>query len=84
MNLTKAELKDILKANTTVEVTFTKVNGENRVMDCTLHESILPKIELVLEHSKKAQNDSIISVWDINQNGWRSFRIANLVDYRIK
>lgn len=84
MNLTKTELKEILKSNSNVEVTFTKVNGEHRVMDCTLHESVLPKSELPLEHSKKAQNDSIISVWDIKQAGWRSFRIVNLVDYKIK
>jgi hypothetical protein len=82
MKLTKAEIKEILKNNTTVEVTFTKVNGEQRVMNCTLHESVIPKSELPLEASKKSQNDSIVSVWDITQNGWRSFRVDNLVSIK--
>ena len=84
MNLTKFDLKSILKSNTSVEITFTKVNGEKRVMNCTLHESVLPKVDLPIEPSnRKAQSDSIISVWDIDEEGWRSFRVANLVDYKL-
>jgi len=78
---TRDGLIDMLRNNVVV-VTFTKVNGDERVMHCTLQASYIPNApskngELVIE-SKTSSNTNTVSVWDINANGWRSFRVENV------
>ena len=51
-------------------VTFTKKDGSYRVMHCTLHEDCVPE---VLEEDYK-KTDEVLSVYDIDKFGWRSFR----------
>lgn len=63
-------------------VTFTKKDGETRVMTCTLQESAIPKEHRPkpLEEGKtpRKRNDESLSVWDINAQGWRSFIYNNI------
>ena len=61
-------------------VTFTKINGETRVMPCTLKEDIIPKVEY---KGNKKPNESAISVWCLDKQEWRSFRVDNVVDLQI-
>lgn len=72
-----------LKSNV-CEVIFTKVDGTERRMVCTLYESYLPK-QIELEES--IQNNSTpktsISVWDVEKNGWRSFKIENVSSFKV-
>lgn len=61
------------------EVTFTKLDGETRVMPCTLDTSLLPAS--TVSESKAVQRSFkplTLSVWCTDQNGWRSFRVANV------
>jgi len=56
------------------------VNGEERVMDCTLQANLIPNAptqngQLIVEGKSTSNN---ISVWDVKANGWRSFRIVNV------
>lgn len=64
------------------EVTFTKVNGERRVMRCTLDSRYMPAYDekYLEEQHKKAENKDVLAVWDLHANGWRSFRI-DTVEY---
>lgn len=71
MELNYDDIKNCLQ-NTVAKVEFTKLNGEQRVMLCTLMEEHLPKIESV---STKPKSNTHLSVWDLEKNGWRSFRI---------
>jgi len=76
---TRDGLVDLLRHNI-VSVTFTKVNGEERVMDCTLQAKLIPNAptqngELIVEDKSTSNN---IAVWDVKAQGWRSFRIANV------
>jgi len=78
MIFTRDGLIDMLRSNI-VTVTFTKVNGDERVMTCTLLSEHIPNApttngELVV----KETSSSTVSVWDINANGWRSFRVENV------
>ena len=60
-------------------ITFTKVDGTERTMTCTLDPAILPVVELKEEKlvSKKLNMDTLrVFVTDIQE--WRSFRIENL------
>ena len=75
-----AILRDLRKY--VIEVTFTKVNGENRVMRCTLRPELLPSryaTQDITEETKfHEQNPDVISAWDIQKGGWRSFRIDSV------
>ena len=63
-----------------LEVTFTKVNGDERIMNCTLIEDITPLITTVIKEDapERKVNLDIMSVWDVDAKGWRSFRVANI------
>ncbi len=68
-----------------LEVTFTKVNGEKRIMNCTLMEGILPSNpteETTKDTKEKKVNEDVLSVWDVDSNGWRSFRVKNITRVR--
>ena len=75
---TRDGLVDMLRHNL-VTVTFTKINGEERVMCCTLQSSYIPNApttngEIVIKETKS----DTVSVWDVNANGWRSFRVNSV------
>lgn len=59
-------------------VTFTKTNGDERIMKCTLMDEYLPEQTDLEEFTNKSKNDSILAVWDIEASGWRSFRVENV------
>jgi len=73
---TKADLKNLLDQNVVV-VDFTKLNGDKRVMTCTLREDIKPaatKTDTMSQKKVREISDAVVSVWDVNAKGWRSFR----------
>lgn len=78
MIFTRDGLIDMLRSNI-VTVTFTKVNGDERVMTCTLLSEHIPNAPITNgEVVVKQTTSNTVSVWDINANGWRSFRIENV------
>ena len=78
--MNRQEIVDKLKQNI-CQVTFTKVNGEERTMPCTLREDVLPPATNT--DNKKKPNDSVVSVWVTDINEWRSFRVNSLVSLNI-
>lgn len=81
---TKEDLTNLLKQNVVV-VDFTKINGDKRVMTCTLREDIKPratKDDAISQEKVRKTSDAVVSVWDVNAEGWRSFRYdrVNSVD----
>jgi len=72
-------LQAVLKDDTVV-VTFTKKNGDERVMTCTLQESELPPrvVKEDAETKPKKENLEVLSVYDVNAKGWRSFRLDSI------
>jgi hypothetical protein len=60
-------------------VSFDKVNGERRDMTCTLDRKYLPidqQADAVVAKPTKAS----LAVWDLNANGWRSFRLDRVIN----
>ena len=76
-------LLDLLHT-TTAEVTFTKVDGEVRTMPCTLHPDVLPRRELNEYQRTRPYTPEVISVWCVDKNAWRSFRVMNVTDIEIR
>jgi hypothetical protein len=72
-------LKGILP-NTEATITFTKVDGTERVMKCTLEADKLPPIVVKEDAKPRKQSDSTkaLRVFDVEKQEWRSFTIKNL------
>ena len=77
----RSEMIKELQAGTKV-VTFTKVNGEQRVMTCTLDQNLIPQdVRESVAKSPKTVNEEVLPVWDTTAQGWRSFRIDSVVSF---
>jgi hypothetical protein len=70
----------------TVHVQFKKVkDGEIRNMRCTLVEDLIPesqKPKTVAYADDMGYNQDIIKVFDLDVDGWRSFRVDSVIEYR--
>jgi len=76
-------LKNALEKNI-VKVTFDKVDGTKRVMECTLMEDVIPSTIPTKETKEpRTVNANVLNVWDIEKRDWRSFRVANVTDYTL-
>jgi hypothetical protein len=53
-----------------VEIVFTKKDGNERLLKCTLMEKFLPETV----GSDRPRNDDALAVYDLENEGWRSFR----------
>jgi hypothetical protein len=67
-------IKGILIVSDTT-VTFTKKDGTERVLRCTLRPDALPVQEVTESKEPRKMSDSTLSVYDLEANGWRSFTI---------
>jgi len=74
----KEELINTLKEHN-VTVKFTKIDGTERSMKCTLREDTVIPYDKKTEVSK-AKNDNIVSVWDLEKSAWRSFRYDSVLE----
>lgn len=80
--VTYDEMKDFLQ-NTVSNVTFTKKNGDQRIMKCTLMPEHLPPVEVKegAEQTEKKVNTEVLAVWDLEAEGWRSFRLDSVINF---
>ena len=76
LNFTTKKEKDWLRTllhEGVVGITFIKKDGSERLMQCTLAESKIPS-EFAPKGSEKAKSDEVLPVFDVENDGWRSFR----------
>lgn len=77
-----SEKKNILRNILTVSealVEFTKVNGEHRVMPCTMDPSRFPPLPVTENKMPPKVNDSVLRVFCTDKHEWRSFRIDSVI-----
>jgi hypothetical protein len=76
-------LLEMLK-NRIVEVKFRKATGENRTLRGTLLESYLPakyrKENIKPNDAADKQRDNVVTLWDVDENEWRSVRTDRITD----
>ena len=48
-------------------------------MECTLDINMIPENQRPAEIKSRSENN--ISVWDVQANGWRSFVVANVINF---
>lgn len=72
----KYKLSEDLK-NGVYTIVFEKVDGTIREMRCTLEPKYLPQL-LTEETGMSKGNPGVLSVWDVDNNGWRSMRVDSI------
>jgi hypothetical protein len=73
---TKDQLMEMLRKEV-VEVTFLKLNGDERKMPCTLIADFLPpakKDDAITQKKVREVSDKVCAVWAVESKGFRSFR----------
>ena len=65
------------------EVVFTKANGDERQMVCTLNKPYIDSVFTPSGNPNAAssnETDDVVTVWDTDADGWRRFRIDAVVE----
>lgn len=75
--ISKSNIERLLK-ETVIAVKFKKVDGSERLMQCTLLPHYITPHEKTTDREKKI-NEDIVSVWDVEKEGWRSFRYDSVI-----
>jgi hypothetical protein len=68
---TEEQLAEMLRSQT-LKITFLKLDGDQRVMTCTKSWDYIP--EASRPKTGKENKPGTVNVWDLNAQGWRSFR----------
>ena len=76
--LSKSNIKNMLNTGI-VNVKFKKTDGSERLMKCTLLEGIIKEYEKKTEKTRPVSEDTL-SVWDVEKDGWRSFRYDSIIE----
>lgn len=82
LDLLKENLLEKLRTNEAT-VKFTKADGTERTMRCTLVESKIPadKRPKSAEAQTSSTVGSALRVFDLDKQEWRSFRLMSLISY---
>ena len=67
-------IKGVLITSNTA-VTFTKKDGTERLMNCTLRPDLLPVQEIKEDKAPRKISDTTMAVYDLDAQAWRSFTI---------
>ncbi len=76
----ESNTKDGIRAlllNNEANITFIKKDGTERVMHCTLKSDAITPYEKVTDRVK-VQKDDVLSVWDLDNDGWRSINVSTI------
>jgi hypothetical protein len=74
-------LRDMLKQD--CEVTFTKVDGTERVMPCTLRTEVMPQRAVNEHHQTRVYKPETLSVWCLDKAEWRAFKVMNVTSVKL-
>lgn len=65
-----------------LKVKFLKKDGTERDMVCTLRPDLMPRqIDLEESVQKKTPNPDVLAVYDVEKDGWRSFRYDSIIGF---
>ena len=82
---TREELMELLQKEVAI-VTFKKLNGDERVMPCTLIPQFLPpakKDDAITQKKVREISDKVCAVWAVEAKGFRSFRYDRVTNVEI-
>jgi len=67
-----------------VTVDFIKKDGTQRKLRCTLRPDLLPPQTDIEEAVSKLPFPTSLAVWDLENEGWRSFRYDSIIGFTIE
>lgn len=73
--MNRDEVLDVLRTKDGVLIEFTKLDGSERKMKCTLKQELIPEDSKPKGNGDVPVNEEIIKVWDLEKKGWRCFRV---------
>jgi len=76
--ISKSNIMNMLTTDI-VNIKFKKADGSERLMKCTLLEGWVKEYEKKSEKTRKVSEDTL-SVWDVEKDGWRSFRYDSIIE----
>jgi len=79
--MNREELKEKLSQGV-YHIQFEKVDGSLRDMKCTLNKNHIPERSATGTTREHRINETVLPVWDVEAEGWRSFRIESLKEMR--
>lgn len=72
-----------------VTITFTKVDGSERIMNCSLKADLLPPIVVVVEEGaelpvkkERKVNPNVVAVFDLEKQDWRSIKYETIKEIK--
>ena len=84
MNFTRDDMVNLLRQGKST-VVFTKVDGTERVMKCTLNETLMPTDQrptpLAEGATPRKESLEAIRVFDTDIQAWRSFRVDSVKSF---
>jgi len=72
------QIKEMLQGGQVIYVEFTKKNGDVRKMNCTNNLDLIPESEHPSEDSARVFTEEVVRVYDVDAEGWRSFRVDSV------
>lgn len=74
--------KDIIRflSEGRAKFSYTTVNGENREATGTTNVDLIPESDRPKTENANSETGETITYYDLDKNGWRSFRSENLKD----
>lgn len=80
-HISRTDLIEALR-NDTIQIKFTKKDGTERVMKCTLQEGVVVPYERKTDRVVE-RTDNNLAVWDVEAAAWRSVNLDTIkeVDY---
>ena len=86
MDLQRSEIVGKLHENVCL-AEFEKSDGTIRIMECTLKDELLPIRNEDQQTTKKPAKpiiENVVVCFDVEANGWRSFKIDKLKSFEVK
>lgn len=76
----REEIESLFSEGKKLEITFTKANGERRILKCVNTPDVVG-VDFEYKSSEKTPSDVTKSVWDIENDGWRSFKWESVIGF---
>ena len=67
-----------------MSVDFIKKDGTQRKLRCTLRPDLLPPQTDLEEAVSKTPSATSLAVWDLDNDGWRSFRYDSIIGFSVE
>ncbi|CAB5220950.1 WYL domain containing protein [uncultured Caudovirales phage] len=78
----KSKIIELLNGGV-IGVKFIKADGSERLLKCTLQEGLVPAdLDKASDTNSKERkpNEEVVAAWDVENSGWRSFRLDRVVE----